>query len=240
MDLKESGSLDFDELEHWYYKSKGLAIRAMLHGCRGRVVMDVGAGTGVFSKQLLDAKMYKQAICVDPGYTKNSKLKYAEGEIGFYQVNPGSYQDLTIMVDVIEHVEDDFSFLQEYVRQMPRGTLLLVTVPAFQMLWSDHDRFLGHYRRYSLTQIVALAHSAGLEVVDKRYYFAALFPFVAMVRWLKSKCLAQEKDIEGSDMKSHSVVINKVLYWLHWIELKTFFKVNRWFGLTAMLLCKKV
>ncbi len=57
------------------------------------------------------------------------------------------------MMDVIEHVEDDVGLVRGYVDKVAGGTRFIVTVPALMWLWSGHDVFLEHYRRYTLTSI---------------------------------------------------------------------------------------
>jgi hypothetical protein len=79
------------------------------------------------------------------------------------------------MMDVLEHIQDDHSFLTEVLRKIPRGGLALVTVPAFQFLFSEHDVFLKHYRRYNRKQLLALLDSQGLRVEQCHYFYASLF-----------------------------------------------------------------
>ncbi|HBS35972.1 MAG TPA: methyltransferase, partial [Parvularcula sp.] len=69
MDLKEERAIGGDPASHWYYISKGRAIRALIGEDHHRAVLDVGAGSGVFSRMLTQAGVATKAVCVDPNYS---------------------------------------------------------------------------------------------------------------------------------------------------------------------------
>jgi 2-polyprenyl-3-methyl-5-hydroxy-6-metoxy-1,4-benzoquinol methylase len=98
--------------------------------------------------------------------------------------------DLVLALDVIEHVADDRALLGDVVsRWTTRGGLVLVTVPAFQALFSDHDRALRHYRRYNVAQLQTTLTAAGLQTLDAGYFFASL---------LAPRTLATVRETDGS------------------------------------------
>ncbi|MEY2468069.1 MAG: hypothetical protein QOF21_767 [Actinomycetota bacterium] len=86
-----------------------------------------------------------------------------------------------VFLDVIEHVPDDVALLRAVADELPPGSTIAVTVPAFTLLWSRWDTTVGHYRRYNRKQIRRVLADAGLDAVDARYIFPELFP-VAVVR----------------------------------------------------------
>ena len=143
-------------------------------------MLDVGAGSGVFARQLLAAGVCDRAVCVDPNYVEE-RIEQAQGkEIEFRRSVDDVTQQLILMIDVLEHVDNDQTLLQSYIERAPRSASVLISVPAFQFLWSGHDVFLEHRRRYTRAQVEALVRRAGLEVVRSRYFFAILFPLVAL------------------------------------------------------------
>jgi hypothetical protein len=80
-------------------------------------------------------------------------------------------------MDVLEHVREDRRFLAEIVdRYLEKGGHLIVTVPAFPFLYSRHDAFLTHYRRYGRKQLVRLVRDANLFCVRSGYLFLSLLP----------------------------------------------------------------
>jgi len=88
--------------------------------------------------------------------------------------------------DVIEHCDPEAAALQELHRVLePRGRLLL-SVPAYQWAWSDHDVANGHHRRYTRPGAVAAVEAAGFEVLRSTYGFSAVFPAFAAERAVRA------------------------------------------------------
>jgi hypothetical protein len=182
MDLKEEALLGGDASKHWYYRSKLAALRLAISGLPPMPVLDVGAGSGFFSRALLTGGEASEATCIDPGYASDSDQQVNGRTLRFRRVPERSDAGLVLMMDVLEHVPDDAALLADYVAQVPAGARVMVTVPAFQALWSGHDVFLEHYRRYTLHQVERLLQNAGLQVELGCYFFAALLPLVAAAR----------------------------------------------------------
>jgi hypothetical protein len=83
---------------------------------------------------------------------------------------------LVLLMDVIEHVPDDRAFLRDLLVRGLVGpeTRVLITVPSYPALFSSHDRFLGHYRRYNRRSLQALFDAVGLRAVDEGHFFGSL------------------------------------------------------------------
>ena len=175
MDLKEDGLLGAITAEHWYYRAKSAAVVTLLGRTRPACVLDVGAGTGFFSRQLLRRDHVTSATCVDPGYGCDRDETVDGKPLLFRRSVARPSADLVLLMDVLEHVAEDGALLRSYVRQVDCGTRFIVTVPAFSWLWSGHDVFLGHHRRYTLGQIRGVVESSGLVVEDTCYLYSALW-----------------------------------------------------------------
>jgi 2-polyprenyl-3-methyl-5-hydroxy-6-metoxy-1,4-benzoquinol methylase len=176
MDLKEEDILGADIGRHWYYRSKAAALRCAVGPIAPRRLLDVGAGSGFFSRHLLAETDAQSALCVDIGYPAD-RDDNAAGKPVLYRRDTGPTDcDLVLMMDVLEHVDDDRELVRLYADKVPSGAHFLVTVPAFQFLWSGHDVFLEHKRRYRLADIEKTMRDAGLEVVKGAYYFGAWPP----------------------------------------------------------------
>jgi SAM-dependent methyltransferase len=238
MDVKEQDILGDRIGEHWYYVSKAAALLQFLDGCACREVLDVGAGSGFFSKQLLATGFCERAVCVDTAYAAERSEVHCGRPIAFRRQIDRVTEDLILMMDVIEHVDDDVALIRTYADRMPSGARLLVTVPAFQFLWSGHDVFLEHKRRYTLASLHRTLDRAGLEVIRSRYFFGALLPAICIARlWgrlrLASSCFAPR-----SDLRLHGARTNALLASIHNLERRTLFRHNRWAGLTAFCLAR--
>jgi 2-polyprenyl-3-methyl-5-hydroxy-6-metoxy-1,4-benzoquinol methylase len=233
MDLKEEDILGAGIAQHWYYRSKAAALRRAVADLNPQRLLDVGAGSGFFSRHLLAEGGAQSALCVDIGYERDRDEQVA-GKPVLYRRDCGATDcDLVLMMDVLEHVDDDRSLVRHYAAKVPSGAHFLVTVPAFGFLWSGHDVFLEHKRRYVLSEIEAAMRDAGLGIVKGAYYFGLVFPLAAAVR-LATRGEAQPK----SSLKKHGALTNSVLAAVCAAELPLF-PVNRLAGLSAFVLARK-
>ena len=93
--------------------------------------------------------------------------------------------DLAVSLDVIEHLEDDVGALHELRRVTKPGGALLVTVPAYQWLWSGHDEINHHHRRYNRRTLLAAAQSGGWQLEQLRPLQLAAAPVAILLRALE-------------------------------------------------------
>jgi len=239
MDVKEEDILGPELARHWYYVSKGRALQSFLRDIRGRDLLDVGAGSGVFSRQLLAAGVCERATCVDPAYAEEHTESHNGHEIAFVRRVDRPSQELVLMMDVLEHVDDDVGLLRQYSETLPADGWVLITVPAFQFLWSGHDIFLEHRRRYTRRQIEDVVARAGLTVVRSRYFFGLLFPVAAAIRLYAARRLKKQGPEPKSDLRKAPALLNKVLTLLHDVERATLFRFNIFAGLTVFCLARR-
>jgi SAM-dependent methyltransferase len=92
--------------------------------------------------------------------------------------------DLAVSLDVIEHLEDDLAALRELRRTVAQGGALLVTVPAYQWLWSGHDVVNHHHRRYTRASLQRVAEQAGWKLARTTYFNSLLLPVAIVLRVL--------------------------------------------------------
>ncbi|MBR0681421.1 class I SAM-dependent methyltransferase [Roseomonas eburnea] len=237
MDLLEQDVLGDSIGAHWYYRSKRHAVLSLLGDRAPRSVLDVGAGSGFFAREILRATRAERAVCVDPNYPADRDEQEAGKPILFRREIDGTDADLLLLMDVLEHVDDDAGLLGQYLRLARPGSTVLISVPAFQWLWSGHDVFLGHRRRYTVRQIEAVARDCGLDIHRSCYFFASVFPIAALRRLPAAigQAWSGQSPEARSDMRHHGPVVNTVLSGLCRAELPVF-RHNRVFGLTAFVL----
>jgi SAM-dependent methyltransferase len=233
MDLKEEDILGADIAQHWYYRSKAAALRHLVADVDPQRLLDVGAGSGFFSRHLLAETGARSALCVDIGYERDRDDQVGAKPVLYRRDCAMTDCDLVLMMDVLEHVDDDRGLLRHYAAKVPPGAHFLVTVPAFRFLWSGHDVFLEHKRRYRLGEIETAMRDSGLEIVKGAYYFGLIFPLAAAVR-LAARGEARPK----SSLKKHGALTNGLLTAACAAELPLF-PVNRLAGLSAFVLARK-
>jgi 2-polyprenyl-3-methyl-5-hydroxy-6-metoxy-1,4-benzoquinol methylase len=225
-------------VNHWYYQSKAAATLKLIKNYDPSVIFDVGAGSGYFSRYMLRHTSAREAWCVDVCYPGSSdsdeegKPVRCRKEVDFVNA------DLVLIMDVLEHIDDDSEFLKNYVSRVPQGAKFLISVPAFQFLWSGHDVFLEHKRRYTLPQLEALVSRTGLVIEKSNYYFGFVFP-AALVTRLADKIVHRKTEQKKSQLKKLSHFVNKILSMICRAELPIM-GCNKCIGLTVFCVAKKL
>jgi len=211
MDLKEEHLLGDTVKTHWYYRAKLAALMRATRDVDAATILDVGAGSGYFSRALLEQTTAREATCVDLGYPADRDETVGGKPLRFRSSIGANDASLVLMMDVIEHVADDSALVQDYVDKVAAGTTFVVTVPAFMWLWSGHDIFLEHYRRYTLKQLEAVLEASGLKVEQGHYFYGAVLPLVAGVRFAKRMRSGPDTAPE-SDMRRYGPATNRLLF----------------------------
>lgn len=150
-------------------------------------ILDVGCGTGATLSVLEELG---EAIGIDSseealGFCKNRghrRLILARAED---LPTAAASVDVITALDLLEHIEDDAKAVRQLAEALRPGGLLLVTVPAYRSLWSEHDEALDHVRRYEAARLRELLLEAGLQIERFTYLITALLLPIAVLRLLQ-------------------------------------------------------
>lgn len=178
------------EEAHWWFLGRrdimGRVVRWALPPSPRSLVVDVGCGTGANIGSL--AADYK-CVGVDPSAEGIRLASQRFPDVSFVCGNaPGDVEshvaeaDLFLLMDVLEHVPDDFLLLSSILSLAKPGAQVLITVPAHPFLWSEHDVHLHHYRRYELPRLRRVWEGMPLDEVFASYFNARLYPLARMGR----------------------------------------------------------
>jgi SAM-dependent methyltransferase len=179
-------TLAVDE-HHWWYRGRRRIIRAQLDRLGLPVparILDAGCGSGRTLQELVEYGEV-HGIELDPEAAELARSRgHGEVLVGRLEELPweDASFDLITCLDVIEHTPDDRATLAELRRVCRPGGWLLVTVPAYQALWSLHDVANHHYRRYSRAMLREAAVSAGWNVSRMSSFNSLLLAPAAAVR----------------------------------------------------------
>jgi SAM-dependent methyltransferase len=176
------GSPSIQNPDYWWYRARSRLLRTVLADYVGTPsrVLDVGSADGP-SVEWLRERGRHTALDIDLRGLGPGDVCGSATAIPF---RDGSF-DVVAALDVIEHVESEASILAELRRVLAPGGRLLVSVPAYQWAWSDHDVANGHHRRYTRGRAVRALRASGFEVHRATYVFAAVFPMFAAERLLR-------------------------------------------------------
>jgi SAM-dependent methyltransferase len=200
------------EDQHWWFRGRRTIIWALLR--RGGMtsslrILDAGCGTGRnlvefsglgvaegvdFSPEAVDFCRRRGLAGVQRAPIE--KLPFEDGRF-----------NLILATDVIEHLEDDRRALTELRRVAAVGARLVVTVPAYQWLWSQHDESMHHRRRYTLRRLHEQVAASGWEPRVETYFYAAVLPAVVAVRKLRRSRSGKA----SSDLSLAPPVLNRLL-----------------------------
>ena len=179
MTALREGSSSIEQPEYWWYRARSSLLRAALgeHVGRPARLLDVGSADGP-SVSWLRADQHV-SVDLDPrGLTPGLSACASALSLPFRD----EVFDLVCAFDVVEHCEPESRALGELGRVLAPGGRLLLSVPAYEWAWTDHDVRAGHHRRYTRPRLVAAVEAAGFEVVRATYAFAGVFPVFAAER----------------------------------------------------------
>lgn len=174
------------EQTHWWFLGKRLLLKALLTRAngsdRGRF-LDLGCGTGGVLQALQSRGL---VVGID---TSSLALQFCR-ERGLDAVVLGSAVelpfateafDVCVLMDVLEHIDDEVKVLREARRVLRAGGTALISVPAFRALWSQHDVTFEHRRRYRRHELESRVRESGLCVQWSSY--TNFFVFAPALLW---------------------------------------------------------
>jgi SAM-dependent methyltransferase len=178
------------EDRHWWYRGRRRVLERVIADLRlpARArILDAGCGSG---RNMVELARHGTVTGVELSNTsvalarERATGEVIEGSVLEMDFAPDSF-DLAVSLDVIEHLEDDLAAMRELRRVVAPGGSLLVTVPAYQWLWSGHDEINQHHRRYTRRTLQRVAEEAGWKQARTTYFNSLLLPAAILLRVLE-------------------------------------------------------
>ena len=232
------------ELEnyHWWFVSKNYLVKEIIKslGITSPVILDVGMGTGANILALselgqtfgIDAAEQAIEFCKKRGL-KNIALCQADKII-----HPDKSFDIIIALDLLEHVPDPVKVLMELKRLLKDDGKIIITVPAFRMLWSQHDEALCHLRRYNKKTFSQDVAESGLKTVRMGYFFFTSFFPVAFIRLIR-RLLPNKYQLKSDTTTLPPKFLNEFLKLIFRFETKIFRRHGTPLGTTLYAILSK-
>ena len=208
------------DTQHWWYRARREVLAALIERAvkppKGARILEIGCGTG-HNLAMLGQFGHVDAIELDEAAREVASARLGRPVIGArlpeLEGVPEAGYDMIALLDVLEHVEQDREALRSIARRLKPGGVILLTVPAFQWMWSAHDVVNHHKRRYSKRALRAAIADAGLKADFVGYFNSILFPVAAAAR-LASRVTGKEE----SDDKLPPAPINAAFKTLFGLE----------------------
>lgn len=209
-----------------------------------RNVADIGAGDLFFASKLKTA-VRGDVYAIDTGYGERSKITDGINCLNnisdLHRIEDGAI----ILMDVLEHIDNDSAFLGAALEKISVDGLVVITVPSFQFLFSGHDKFLKHLRRYNKKRLLALIRSHNLHIERCHYFYTSLF-FIRILTLLLKKRQKNSADKEsgvGTWRFNEKHIVTRLIYTILNIDFNVcgFFAKFKIFlpGLSLLAVCKK-
>jgi SAM-dependent methyltransferase len=177
------------EDRHWWYRGRRIVLARAIADLllpRPARILDAGCGSG---RNMVELARLGTVTGVELSTTSVSLARgrnvgdVIEGSVAEMPFDADSFE-LAVSLDVIEHLSDDLDALRELRRVVSPGGSLLVTVPAYQWLWSGHDEINHHHRRYTRRSLQRVAEQAGWKQTRTTYFNSLLLPVAILLRAL--------------------------------------------------------
>jgi SAM-dependent methyltransferase len=228
-----------EDRRHWYFRGRLAMLLTALERtlpaapCR---VLELGCGTGNVLQAL---GRFGDAVGVerDPelrAVGAAAGLDIRAGALPDDVPVPGGWADAVLLLDVIEHFDDDVAALRAAREAVRPGGLVMVTVPAYAWLWSGHDVALGHRRRYTARRLRTVIDAADLRVERLSYFNAVLFPAIAAAR-LAKRVLGRS----SHDLHRPSPFVNEILTRLFALERHVALRPGLPFGSSLLAIARR-
>ncbi len=231
---------------HWWFVGRRKIIlsfvKRLVAGRPRPRIIDIGCGAGATLKRLeemgmaigVDISPRSIAFCRERG-CRNLCL------VGEERLPFGSARvDLIVSLDVLEHLDEDFEHLREYLRILQRDGRLILTVPALPWLWSGHDRANRHRRRYTRAGLRALLENEGWRIERLSYFCGFLFPLIMTLRLISKAVRKMIKSYNADwNFKIPGWGLNRILSRIFGAEARWILRRDLPIGSSLLAVCRR-
>ena len=208
------------------------------------VIMEIGCSSGFLIRDLVNS--FPGAVIIGADVVKEPLYQLARDLPGVPLLRfdllrcplPDQSVDVLIMLNVLEHIEDDFGALQKAFNLLKPGGVLIIEVPASPILYDSYDVELRHFRRYSTADLYNKLNKAGFTVSRKSHLGFILYPAFAAVKLLQ-KGLSFRKNNPVVRKQASSTSSNALVKWAMEFESKYLSNVQLPFGIRVLAVAIK-
>lgn len=242
MDKEFEAKYHIVEQKHWWFVTRRELVRSLVkkQGKQDPSILDIGCASGLMLQGLESDGLSKSKLT---GIDISPEAIEASRELGYGDThvmdggNPDALDktfDIIVSSDCLEHIKDDETALKKWHSLLNEGGRAIVFVPAYQFLWTAHDDWNHHFRRYTKAELVTKAKAAGFEVKQAGYWNTILFPLIAALRFFQ-----QMTQAEGDAITLPSAPVNAFFRTVMRIENGIFKLIRFPFGVSTYCILEK-
>ena len=225
--------------KHWWWRSRTELIvdkiRQLQPDGGWKRILDIGCGDGLFFDRLAEfGEVEGVEPCgelINPRNPNQDRIHVCPFDGNF---RPGKQYSLILMLDVLEHLENPIDALRHALNLLTPEGRVIITVPAFMALWTNHDVLNHHYIRYTKRNFREVARHAGLQTQEERYLYHWTFPVKLGVRAMESMIHPKPET-----PRVPAAGVNEALFWLSRLEQKSLSTFPMPFGSSLMVVGSK-
>ncbi len=239
---------------HWWPKSRAIVLSYFLdrisQGKKENKILEIGCGGG---GNFFFLKQFGELTAIEPDENlikiaqRHSYAKILKGSLPYEIPAIDEQFDIIALIEVLEHIEEDRAAIERIKGLLSDNGHLIITVPAFMFLWSEHDIYFQHKRRYTKKQLEKLLSDAGYNIVFCSYFnFLAFIPVLILrktgvlnlIKRIKRKKADAANCLSDTDI-SRGGIIGAIFTFLAKIEAFLLRYIKFPFGVSILLIAKK-
>lgn len=215
---------EMEDMSFWYQHRNECLVEAMKAHGFPKEFLDIGGGNGITALAMQNAGYHVTLVEPYASGIENARKRgirsTVQSTLEEYVTETNGTAQAAGFFDVMEHIGDDKAFLDNINRLLVAGGRIMLTVPAFQSLWSENDVQLGHFRRYTLDQLSGLLARAGFKVTYASYFFSLVWAPMWVARVLPEKFGIKKDNTPSKKRNEHMAgrpltarLLRRVLSW---------------------------
>ena len=232
---------------HWWFVARRINIKTALDRhlstYNNTPIVEIGCGSGgnfdllCRYRPVIGVELSRFAYLQSLNHSPSSLITVVNQDAHSFLEGRAGQFEVVCAFDVLEHMSDDEEVIGLVYNALKPSGLFFISVPLCPWLYSAHDRYLSHFRRYTRVELFRKLNNVGFQVVYSRAWLVLLFPALVI-----SRLAAGVRDKYGLDYEPPGVppwFINSLLVFVHAVETRLCGLLNIQSGGSLVVVCRK-
>jgi SAM-dependent methyltransferase len=232
---------ELTDTNHFWVQWRFRLLQSLIHPFvnQNTKILEIGCGNGLVMYQIEKSMNLVINGCDLNTYALNNMFNVL-GKVFIYDIfdqKPDMMEqyDAILLLDVIEHIDDDLEFMQVALKHLKKDGFLIVGVPALQCLYSKYDKIVGHKRRYSVRGIDLLFKEIGVDIIESHYWGFSLLLLLLLRKFYLIFC--KKEDVIKKGFMPPGRFVNRVM--IQFMKFETCFLPKTIIGTSILAVGRK-